>query len=166
VRGAYLYQVPRTFYAGVSYEYRAHSNAPGEHWIEPAAGVFMTDWLQAFASYRQSFGAPQWDNWLARTGLAASITKEWEAVGTFYVAGQHDYNNYQALMSWGFDVNHHGPFGTLYSVGYGYTPMLNNLDLHARAIVPVTDRLSLVLAIAHYSLNDDTRGTLGVRLRW
>lgn len=166
VRLGYFYQVPKSFNAGLAYDFRAHSGAPGEHWIEPGAGVYVTDFLQAFASYRQSFGAPQWNNWLARTGLAASLTEAWEAVGTFYVAGQQDYNNFQPILSWSVDINHHGPFGALYSAGVGYSPTLNNVDLHARAVLPLTDRVALLANLVHYSINDDTRGTFGVRLQW
>ena len=165
-RVGYTYQEPKSFNVGLSYEFRAHSDAPGEHWVEPSAGVYLTDFLQAFASYRQGFGAAQWDNWLGRTGLAASITDNWQIVGTAYVAGQHDYNNYQPLASWSMDINYFGSRGALYSAGYGYTPTLSNVDLHARAIVPVTEQFALVLGVSHFSLNDDTRGTLGVRVRW
>jgi len=48
----------------------------------------------------------------------------------------------------------------------GYSPLIDNLDLHARAILPVTDRIALQLIAAHNSVNADTRVTAGLRFTW
>ena len=50
--------------------------------------------------------------------------------------------------------------------GVGYSPTINNVDLHARTILPITDRVGLQLAVEHNSINFDTRGTVGLRFTW
>jgi hypothetical protein len=51
-------------------------------------------------------------------------------------------------------------------VGVGYSPLFDNVDLHARAIIPVTDRIAVQAAVAHNSINADTRATVGLCFNW
>ena len=50
--------------------------------------------------------------------------------------------------------------------GVGYSPQINNTDLHARAILPVTERIALQMIAAHNSINADMRVTAGLRFTW
>jgi hypothetical protein len=50
--------------------------------------------------------------------------------------------------------------------GVGYSPQIDNVDLHARAILPLTDRIALQLIAAHNSINADMRVTAGLRFTW
>jgi len=81
-------------------------------------------------------------------------------------AAQQIFNNYQNIWSWVFDVVYHGPANALVVVGVGYSPLFDNVDLHARAIMPITDRLAAQFAVAHNSINADTRATVGLRFNW
>ena len=64
------------------------------------------------------------------------------------------------------DVTYYGPRNLLLTGGVGYSPLIDNLDLHGRAILPVTDRIALQLIAAHNSVNADTRVTAGLRFTW
>jgi hypothetical protein len=50
--------------------------------------------------------------------------------------------------------------------GVGYSPQIDNVDLHARAILPIADRIAVQLIAAHNSINFDTRLTAGLRFTW
>ena len=76
-----------------------------------------------------------------------------------YNAAQAIFNNYQYIWSWVVDVTYYGPHNTLVVAGVGYSPTINNVDLHARTILPVTDRIALQLIAGYNSLNFDTRVT-------
>ena len=65
-----------------------------------------------------------------------------------------------------FEITHSGPHNMLLVAGFGYTPQIDNLDLHARAILPVADHIALQLIAAHNSINADTRVTAGLRFTW
>jgi hypothetical protein len=44
--------------------------------------------------------------------------------------------------------------------------LIDNLDLHARTIVPVTDRIGVQLGVGYNSTNTDVRATIGLRFTW
>ncbi len=83
-----------------------------------------------------------------------------------YNAAQAIFNNYQYIWSWVADVTYYGPHNTLVVAGVGYSPTINNVDLHARTILPVTDRVAFQIAAGYNSLNLDTRVTAGLRFTW
>ena len=85
---------------------------------------------------------------------------------TVYDSAQAVFNNYQDLWSWVFEITHYGPRNMLLVAGVGYSPLIDNVDLHARAILPVTDRIALQLIAAHNSINADMRVTAGLRFTW
>ena len=64
------------------------------------------------------------------------------------------------------DVTYYGPRNTLVVAGVGYSPTINNVDLHARTILPITDRIALQLVGGYNSINLDTRVTAGLRFTW
>ena len=70
------------------------------------------------------------------------------------------------LDDWVFEITHYGPRNLLLVGGVGYSPLIDNVDLHARAILPVTDRVAVQLIAAHNSINADTRVTAGLRFTW
>ena len=86
--------------------------------------------------------------------------------GTAYDSAQAIFINYQNLWTGGSDLTYYGPRNLLLTGGVGYSPLIDNLDLHARAILPVTDRIALQLIAAHNSVNADTRVTAGLRFTW
>ena len=90
---------------------------------------------------------------LIRTGLSASLSPSWEVTATAYNAAQALFNNYQPIWSGVFDVTYYGPRNTLVVAGVGYSPTIDNVDLHARAILPVTDRIALQLMAGYNSIN-------------
>jgi len=65
-----------------------------------------------------------------------------------------------------FDVEVAQMEDLLLVAGVGYSPLIDNVDLHARAILPVTDRVAVQLIAAHNSTNADTRATAGLRFTW
>lgn len=158
--------VPLSYAFSLVYDYRAHTNLPTEHWIEGSVTLYLVDWLRWFGGYRQAFGAFQWNGRLIRTGLSATVSPSWEVTATVYNSAQAIFNNYQNLWSWVFDVTYYGPRNMLVVAGVGYSPLIDNVDLHARATVPVTDRIALQVAATHNSINADTRVTAGLRFTW
>jgi len=166
IRAGYHRLVPLSYSVSLTYDYRGHRSLPAEHWIEGGVAVYITDYLRWFGSYRQAFGGFQYNGRLMRTGLSASLSDSWEVSATFFDAAQAIFNNYQEILSWVFDVTYYGPRNMLVVAGVGYSPLIDNVDLHARTILPVTDRVAVQLAVAHNSINADTRATFGLRFNW
>ncbi len=158
--------MPLSYALSVVYDYRGHAALPTEHWIDGSMAFYLTDWLRWFGGYRQAFGAPQYNGRLIRSGLSVTVAPSWDVTGTVYNSAQAVFNNYQDLWSWVFDVTHYGPRNMLLVAGVGYSPLIDNIDLHARAILPVTDRIAVQLIAAHNSINADMRVTAGFRLTW
>lgn len=158
--------VPLSYAASVVYDYRGHKSLPTEHWLDASATLYLTDYLRWTGGYRQMFGALQWDGRLFRTGLSASLSPSWEVSAMAYNAAQAIFNNYQYIWSWVADVTYYGPHNTLVVAGVGYSPTINNVDLHARTILPLTERIALQVAAGYNSLNYDTRVTAGFRFTW
>jgi Tfp pilus assembly protein PilF len=158
--------VPLSYAVSLTYDFRGHHSLPTEHWIDGGVAVYITDWLRWFGGYRQAFGGFQYDGRLIRTGLSASLSDSFEVTGSFFDAAQAVFNNYQQILSWVFDVTYHGPRNTLVVAGVGYSPLIDNVDLHARAILPLTDRVAAQLIVGHNSINYDTRATVGLRFTW
>jgi tetratricopeptide (TPR) repeat protein len=166
IRVGYYRLVPFQYNVSVTYDFRAHTALPDEHWVEGSAGFYITDYLRWFGSYRQAMGGPQWNGRLIRTGLGVSLSPSWEVTASGFDAAQAVFNNYQNIFSWVVDVVYHGPANTLVVAGVGYSPLLDNTDLHARAVVPITDRIAVQLAAVHNSINADMRATVGLRFNW
>jgi tetratricopeptide (TPR) repeat protein len=158
--------VPLSYAFSLVYDYRGHASLPTEHWIDGSVALYLTDWLRWFGGYRQAFGAFQYNGRLIRTGLSATFAPSWEATATAYNSAQAIFNNYQDLWTWVFEITHYGPRNLLLVAGVGYSPLIDNVDLHARAILPVTDRIALQLIAAHNSINADMRVTAGLRFTW
>jgi tetratricopeptide (TPR) repeat protein len=158
--------VPLRYAVSLIYDYRAHTGLPDEHWVDGGVNYYLSDSLQWFGGYRQMFGAPQWNGRLVRTGLSVSLSDSWQATGTVYYAAQAIYNNYRPIVTGVFDVTYYGPRNMLVVAGAGYSPVISNLDLHIRTILPVTDRVAVQFLIAHNSVNADTRAQVGLRFNW
>jgi tetratricopeptide (TPR) repeat protein len=158
--------VPLNYAVSFTYDYRTHRSLPAEHWLEGSAALYLSDEVRVFVGYRQILGAPQWNSRLLKGGIGISLDESFEVTGTVFTSGQAIFNNYQDVWSWVIDVYYHGPNGLLLGAGYGYAPLINNLDLHAQAIVPVTDRWALKGSVAYNSTNYDTRAWLGLRFTW
>lgn len=148
------------------YQYRGYDNLPTEHWIDASAAINVTEGLRWFGGYRQSFGAPRYEGRLIRTGLSASFARSWDVAAAIYNSSQPDIGDGRDLWSWGVDVTYSGPRNLLLSVGGGYSPLIENVDLHAHAILPVTDRIALQFMAAHNSTNADTRANAGLVFTW
>jgi tetratricopeptide (TPR) repeat protein len=158
--------MPLSYAFSLVYDYRGHASLPTEHWIDGSVAFYLTDWLRWFGGYRQAFGAFQYNGRLIRTGLSATFAPSWEATAMVYNSAQAIFNNYQDLWTWVFEITHYGPRNLLLVAGVGYSPLIDNVDLHARAILPVTDRIALQLIAAHNSINADMRVTAGLRFTW
>jgi hypothetical protein len=50
--------------------------------------------------------------------------------------------------------------------GVGTSPTIDNFDLHARAILPVTDAVALQLIASHNTINAATIVTAGLLFNW
>ena len=74
--------------------------------------------------------------------------------------------DYRNLWSGVVDVTYSGPRNMLVVAGVGASPAINNVDLHARAILPVTDRIALQLIAAHDTINAATSVTAGLLFTW
>jgi tetratricopeptide (TPR) repeat protein len=158
--------MPLSYAFSLVYDYRGHAALPTEHWIDGSMAFYLADWLRWFGGYRQAFGAPQYNGRLIRSGLSVTVAPSWDVTGTVYNSAQAVFNNYQDLWTWMFEVTHYGPSNMLLVAGVGYSPLIDNVDLHARAILPVTDRIAVQLIAAHNSINADMRVTAGFRLTW
>ena len=158
--------VPLSYAFSLVYDYRGHTSLPTEHWIDGSVAFYLTDWLRWFGGYRQAFGGLQYDGRLIRSGFSATFAPSWEATATVYNSAQAVFNNYQNLWTWVFEITHYGPRNLLLVGGVGYSPLIDNIDLHARAILPVTDRVAVQLIAAHNSSNADMRVTAGLRFTW
>lgn len=166
VRLGFYHTVPQYYNFSLTYDYRTHDTLPSEHWIEGGAGFYVTDRIKWFGTYRQAFGAPQWNGRLIRTGLGLILSDSWEVSPSVFSSAQNIFNNYQNIFSWVFDVTYRGPENLLVVFGAGYSPLINNVDLHARTILPLTERFGLTASIAYNSTNADTRATAGIRINW
>jgi tetratricopeptide (TPR) repeat protein len=166
VRLGFYHAVPTFYNLSLTYDYRTHATLPSEHWIEGGVGFYVTDRIKWFGTYRQAFGATQWNGRLIRTGLGLILSDSWEVGPSVFSSAQGIFNNYQNIFSWVFDVTYRGPENLLVVFGVGYSPMINNVDLHARAIVPMTERFGVTGSIAYNSINADTRATAGLRINW
>jgi tetratricopeptide (TPR) repeat protein len=158
--------MPLSYAFSLVYDYRGHAALPTEHWIDGSVTFYLADWVRWFGGYRQAFGAPQYNGRLIRSGLSATVAPSWDVTATVYNSAQAVFNNYQDLWTWVFEVTHYGPRNLLLVAGAGYSPLIDNVDLHARAILPVTDRIALQLIAAHNSINADMRVTAGLRFTW
>jgi hypothetical protein len=158
--------VPLTYATSLTFDYRGHKSLPTEYWIDGGLTIYLTDYLRWVGGYRQMMGAYQWEGRLFRTGLSASLSPSWDVSWTIYNAAQAIFNNYQYIWSWVADVTYYGPHNLLVVAGFGYSTTINNVDLHARTILPVTDRIALQVAAGYNSLNYDTRVTAGIRFTW
>ncbi len=158
--------VPLFYSASLVYDYRGHASLPTEHWIDASGALYITEYLRIFAGYRQAFGAFQWDGRLIRSGLSASLSQSFEIAATIYNSAQAIFNNYQNIWSWVFDVTYYGPGNSLVAAGVGYSPTINNLDLHARATLPLTERFAFQFTTGYNSINLDFRATVGLRFTW
>ena len=133
-----------------------------------ASTFYLTDWLRWFGGYRQAFGAFQYDGRLIRTGLSA--------IARAFLGGDAPRSTIRRRPSsttirtlWSWVVRRDLLRAAQHcwsSAGVGYSPLIDNVDLHARAILPVTDRIALQLIAAHNSINADTRVTAGLRFTW
>ena len=158
--------VPLSYAVSLVYDYRGHNGLPTENWMEGGVDFYLADWLRWFGGYRQAWGGFQYDGRLIRTGLSATIAPSWEVTGTAYDSAQAIFNNYENLWTGVIDLTYYGSHNLLLTGGVGYSPLIDNLDLHARAILRVTDRIALQLIAAHNSVNADTRVTAGLRFTW
>ena len=137
--------VPLSYAFSLVYDYRDYSALPTEHWLDGSITIYITDNLQWFGAYRRSFGADQYDGHLIRTGLTATVAPSWLVTATVYNSQQAVFEDYRDLWSGVVDVTYLGPHNMLGVVGVGFSPLIDNLDLHARAILPVTDTVALQL---------------------
>jgi hypothetical protein len=158
--------VPLSYAVSLVYDYRTHDNLPTEHWIEGSLDIYATDWLRWFGAYREAFGGFLYDGSLIRTGLAATVAPNWEVTGTIYKSAQVAFNNNEDLWTGMVEAIYYGPHNLLVVAGGGYSPQNDNLNLHALAVVPITDRIALQLIAARYSVNADTRATAGFLYTW
>jgi tetratricopeptide (TPR) repeat protein len=166
IRAGYHRLVPLTYGFSVVYDYRAHNGLPTENWLDVGGTLYVTDNVRVFGGYRQAWGAFQWDGRLIRGGVSASLSPSWEVSVAGYDAAQAIFNNYFDIWSWVFDAYWHGPHNALVNAGVGYSPLIDNVDLHGRAILPVTERIAVQFAVGHNSINADTRATVGLRFNW
>lgn len=157
---------PLSYAVSLVYDYRGHAGLPTEHWIDSSVALYASDRVQWFAGYRQAFGGAQYDGRLFRTGFAVSVAPAWQVTATVYDSQQANFRHYRDLWSWTVDVTYFGPHNMQLSVGGGASPLIDNVDLHARATLPVVDRIALQIVAAHNSTNSETSVTAGPVFAW
>lgn len=158
--------MPGSYAFSLVYDYRGHSELPTEHWIDGSVTIYLTDRLQWFGGYRQSFGDARYNGRLIRTGLSATVAPSWQVTATVYNSRQAVFNDYQDLWSGLLEVTYFGPRNTLVVAGVGATPLVENFHLHARAILPVADRVAAQLIATHDSNNAAMSMTGGLLFTW
>lgn len=158
--------VPLSYAFSLVYDYRDYSAQPTEHWLEGSTTIYITDNLQWFGGYRWSFGADRYNGHLFRTGLTATVAPSWLVTATVYDSKQAVFEDYRDLWSGVIDVTYLGPHNMLVVAGVGTSPTIDNFDLHARAILPVTDAVALQLIASHNTINAATIVTAGLLFNW
>lgn len=158
--------VPLSYAVSLVYDNRGYSELPTEHWIDGSLTIFLSEHVQWFTAYRHSFGAEQYEGHLVRTGLSTKVAPSWMLTATVYNSQQAAFEDYRDLWSGVVDVTYFGPRNTMVVVGVGTSPSIDNLDLHARAVLPVADPIGLQLIASHDTLNSATRLTAGLLFTW
>jgi hypothetical protein len=158
--------VPLSYAFSLVYDYRDYSVQPTEHWLEGSTTIYITDNLQWFGGYRWSFGADQYDGHLIRTGLTATVAPSWLVTATVYDSRQAAFEDSRDLWSGVIDVTYLGPHNMLVVAGIGASPSIDNLDLHARASLPITDTVALQVNVSHDTINTATRVAAGLLFNW
>jgi hypothetical protein len=168
-RVGYISRVPQNYDWSISYDYRDHSGLATEHWLQGGVGGYVLDGVQLFAGLRDSFGAPQWDGQLADAGVISSVADGWEVVGTGYFSSYAvqvpggKWHGHDTDYAFSADLNRQGPGNTFFNIGVGYSPDLDNFDVHGRAVIPVIAGNALLFSIDHVSINNETQATIGWR---
>jgi hypothetical protein len=85
---------------------------------------------------------------------------------TVYRSQQAIFDDSRTLWSGIVDVTWFGPHNTLVVAGVGTSPAIDNLDLHARATLPIGDLIALQLIASHDTFNAATRVTGGLLFTW
>jgi len=167
----YHVRVPGGYNWALVYDYREHSTLPTEHWLEARVGNWVSERLQWVTSVRASFGASVWDSQLYQAGLVVPVADGWEVAPTVYY--QYTNNQFGAgalgqrnLLAYGVDVKRQGPGRSFLNIGAGYSPDISNVDLHARAVWPLTAQGALLLSIQHVSVNRQLEASIGWRFYW
>lgn len=158
--------VPLSYAFSLVYDYRDYVAQPTEHWLDGSITVYITDKLQVFGAYRRSFGAEQYDGHLIRTGLSANVAPSWLVTATVYNSQQAAFEDYRDLWSGVVDVTYLGPHNMLVVFGGGASPAIDNRNLHARAILPITDTVALRLVASHDTINAATSIAGGLQFNW
>ena len=168
-RVGFYRNVPSDYHWSVAYDYRNHDGLPSEHWLQANVGSYFGDGLQWFLNARESFGDVRWNNQLIQAGLDIPITASWDVAVSGYYA--HLQNNSLTFLPGGYsesyavnaDIERQGPGNSFFLVGAGYSPDIDNTDVHARLVVPATDRTAILFSIEHVSINNETQATVGWR---
>jgi hypothetical protein len=157
---------PRVYAFSFVYDYRDREDAPTEHWFDASVSLYVTDRVQWFGAYRRSFGDDRYDGHLIRTGVSADLTPSWQVKATVYGSQQSAFDDGETLWSGVIDVSYSGQRNMFLTAGIGVSPSIDNLDVHARAVIPVTDRIAVHLIAAHGSVNAATSLTGGLLFNW
>jgi tetratricopeptide (TPR) repeat protein len=168
-RVGFYRNVPSDYHWSVTYDYRSHDGLPSEHWLQANVGSYFADGLQWFLNARESFGDVRWNNQLIQAGLDIPLTGPWDVAVSGYFA--HSQNSSLMFPTGGrrenyavnADIERQGPGNSFFLVGAGYSPDIDNTDVHARLVLPVTDRTAFLFSIEHVSINDETQATVGWR---
>lgn len=169
LRIGYYRIVASDYHWAVTYDYRNHDGLPSEHWLQGNVGSYFAGGLQWFFEVRESFGAAQWNNQLVHAGLMVPITGYWDVVGSGYFANLQ--NNFPGITTRSYsqnyavnvDIERQGPGDSFFLVGAGYSPDIDNTDVHARLILPVIDRGAILFSVEHISINNESQITAGWR---
>ncbi len=166
LRVGYYRTVPLDYHWSLTYDFRHHDGLPSEHWVQANVGRYFAGGLQWFVGARESFGAARWNTQLVQAGLMVPVTGTWDFVGTGYFARYPKIGlsgGYRENYALNVDVERQGPGNSFFSAGAGYSPDIDNTDVHARIVLPVADRSAVLFSIEHISINNEFQVTGGLR---
>ena len=169
VQVGYYRNVPFDYHWSLTYDYRDHNGLPSEHWVQASAGSYFAGDLQWFAEARESFGADRWNGQLLHAGLIVPMVEDWDVDLSGYFAHFRDIGAMNSIGPYSHnyavnaDIEKQGPGNSFLAFGAGYSPDIENTDVHARVTLPVTDRTAILFSVEHASINNEFQVTAGWR---
>ena len=166
----YIHQVPAQYSWSVGYDERLYHSLSDQHWLQVGGSAYVTPRVQTFATYRQSFGAPEWNDYLATAGVIVPISRTWDVQTTGYIGTYRPeispgtFAPLRSADAVGLDLQNQVPGRAFFTAGVSYSDSgVVNFDLHARAIIPISPGAAIAASWEHGTGVHLSQALLGVQ---
>lgn len=166
----YVRQLPAMYSWSVDYDERVYRSLSDQHWLQVGGSAYVAPRVQVFATYRDSFGATEWNDYLATAGVILPISRTWDVQTTGYVGNYRPeislgtFAPLRSANAVGLDLQHQIPGRAFFTAGTSYSNSgVANFDLHARAIVPISPGAAIAASWEHGTGVHLTQALLGVQ---